>query len=120
MQAKGGLKTTQNGEIEVDITKPENLKGLEIRTENDEVFIKFKGIETKVSEEKLPTGASVTLVKKVFTEILNGENLSFERVENGYKAQTDSEFGKVEILLGEDEKIKKIEFKNQGLVLKLD
>lgn len=120
MQIKGNLKTEENGEIVADISKPDRLNGFQIRTDKEDIYIKFKGLETKVDENKLPNTASITLIKKLFSDILNGENIEFEETENGYTAVFDTELGEVQVQLNADRSIKQIGLKNQGFLLKFN
>lgn len=120
MQIKGNLKTAENGEIVADISKPDRLNGFQIRTDKEDIYIKFKGLETKVDENKLPNTASITLIKKLFSDILNGENIEFEETENGYTAVFDTELGEVQVQLNADRSIKQIGLKNQGFLLKFN
>lgn len=120
MQIKGNLKTEENGEIVADISKPDRLNGFQIRTDKEDIYIKFKGLETKVDENKLPNTASITLIKKLFSDILNGENIEFEETENGYTAVFDTELGEVQVQLNTDRSIKQIGLKNQGFLLKFN
>lgn len=120
MQIKGNLKTEENGEIVADISKPDRLNGFQIRTDKEDIYIKFKGLETKVDENKLPNTASITLIKKLFSDILNGENIEFEETENCYTAVFDTELGEVQVQLNADRSIKQIGLKNQGFLLKFN
>ncbi|MBQ7128778.1 MAG: hypothetical protein IJO19_02180 [Clostridia bacterium] len=117
LQIKGVLKTTADGEIKVNVKKPDNLNGLEIKTKDDKITASFKGIKTTLDENKIPNTAFFTLIKRVFSNIIRSNSLEYKQAENGYKSVQKTDFGDVEIYLTEDCTVKKIGIKNQGFLL---
>lgn len=120
MQIKGELERDKNGEIKVEISKPDKLKGLSFFTRGEKIYIKFKGIQTCVEKESLPNGASPVLIKEVFTVILSGEMPEFKRSENVYKGEVNTTEGKANITLDTNGSLKRIEIKNHGFIIKFN
>ena len=86
LQIKGVLKTTADGEIKVNVKKPDNLNGLEIKTKDDKITASFKGIKTTLDENKIN---DPNCVKAVLTK--DGRALYFSRSRVPFKREITEE-----------------------------
>lgn len=118
VQIKGDLLSDSNG-IVIKVNSPKALAGLEIQAKEDIYNASFNGINISYSKEDLPDGVFFKMIVISLSQLMNSQELEFQREEDEYFATDSCDLGEIKITADKSCFVKKIEIANQNFHLNL-
>ncbi len=79
---EGNLARSENGEIQLEVTSPDQVGGLTFKRAGGENTIQFKDLAMKSKESLLPKGSFITVLMDVLECMENENNYNFILSEN--------------------------------------
>lgn len=119
LQIKGELESLADGQINVTVSSPESLNGMKVNINDDKINVNYKGLKTSYTVSELPNSTFFLLAKSSLDKVLKGENMQYEKQDDGYASTVESEFGDIAVTLNKDFKITSITIEQQGFYLKM-
>lgn len=120
MKIDGDIGIENNGIINIKVKKPKTLSGMTVNITNEKVSVGYLGINNDFSKNELPDGAFFSLISTVMDKINNDDNAHFEKDNEDFVANFDSEFGKINVKIDKNFLIKSIKIDNAGFNLILN
>ena len=118
VQIKGDLLSNSNG-VNIKVNSPKSFAGLEIQAKDDIYNASFNGIKMSYSKNDLPDGVFFKMIVISLSQLINSQELEFEREDDEYFATNTCELGEVKIVADKNQFIKKIEIEKQNFYLNL-